>query len=130
MEVFMKIKTLRVLITTILCVSCAGDRGIKIKNETMMPINIVVRAKENKAPTNPVIISRVVNPGSETIVDLAQPKDFRGVTFSIQGTTVTGPGLIPLTTNECIFSSSNAASVVFTSKMDGTIICGVTQIRN
>lgn len=127
----MKIKkTLGVLITTILCVSCAGDKGVKIKNETMIPINVIVRAKENKAPKNPVIISRVVNPGEETLVDLAQPSDFRGVTFSVQGTTVTGPGIIPLTTNECIFSSSNAASVVFKSKFDGTVICGLTQIRN
>lgn len=126
----MKIKTLGVLITTILCASCAGDRGVKIKNETMVPINIVLRAKENKALTNPVIISRVVNPGEETLVDLNQPRDFRGVTFSVQGTTITGPGIIPLTTNECIFSSSNAASVVFTSKIDGTVVCGVTQIRN
>ncbi len=122
-------KILGLFITTILCTSCAGDRGVKIKNETMVPISVVVRAKENKTTASPIIISRIVNPGGEATVALDQ-QNFRGATFSIQGTTVTGPGIVPLTTNECIFSSGNAARVVFVPKNDGTVICGVTQIAN
>jgi len=130
MEVFMITKKiLGLLAVTTLCVSCAGDRGLKVKNEAMVPVNVVVRAKENKTTTNPVIISRVVNPGEETTVTLDQ-KNFKGVTFSVQGTTVTGPGIIPLTTNECILSSGNSAKVIFTPKYDGTVVCGVTQIVN
>lgn len=122
-------KILGLLAVIILCISCAGNRGLKVKNETMVPVNVIVRAKENRTTTSPMIISHVVNPGEEATVTLDQ-KDFKGITFSVQGTTVTGPGIVPLTTNECILSSSNAARVIFTPKYDGTVVCGVTQLAN
>lgn len=121
-------KTLKSLIIAGVLLSplCAGE--LKVKNNATTPVKVTVRAKENQSGISPFIISQIVLPNEEITVTIDEKK-FNGVTFSVQGTTVTDPSIVPLTSNECVLSG-HEGRVVITPKSDGTaLVCGVTQIN-
>ena len=103
---------------------CAGE--LKVKNNAKVTVSVTVRAKENKSPTTPFIVTQIVQPDEEITITLDEKK-LEGTTFSVQGTTVGGPNAVPLTSNECVLCGCKA-KVVFKSKSDGSaLVCGVTQ---
>ncbi len=104
---------------------CAGE--VTVKNDATVTISVTIRGMENKSPNSPFTLIRNVKPGKDITVTLDE-KEFEGVTFSIQGTTVTALGIIPLTSNECVLSGCEG-EVKFVNKADGSaLVCGVTHV--
>ncbi len=123
---FKKIFKSFMMVGILLSPLCAGE--VTVKNDTTVTISVTIRGVENKSTNSPFTLIRNVKPGKDITVTLDE-KEFEGVTFSVQGTTVTAPGVITLTSNECVLSGCGA-KVKFVNKADGSaLVCGVTQVN-
>ncbi len=114
-----------VITSVLLSPLCAGE--VKVKNDTAMIVRVEIRGIENNSISSPFTLIRNVKPGKDITVALDE-KEFEGVTFSVQGATVVAPGIVALTSNECVLSGCSA-EVKFVSKSDGSaLVCGVTHV--
>lgn len=101
----------------------AGE--VNVKNDTTVTVSVTIRGKENKSANSPFNLTRDIQPGKSITVTLDE-KEFEGVTFSVQGTTVAVPPLLTLTSNECVLTGCEG-KVVFSTKSDGSaLVCIVT----
>lgn len=120
-------KTLKSIVITSVLLSplCAGE--VTVKNDTAVTISVTIRGVENKSTNSPFTLIRNVKPGKNITVTLDE-QEFEGVTFSVQGTTITAPAILPLTSNECVLSGCGG-EVKFVNKADGSaLVCGVTHV--
>lgn len=128
-------KKIKIILAASFSILCAGE--LKIKNSTTTPVNVVVMAKENKIVKEnkkaadsfslaQTIQSGIIQPEEEISVTLDEKK-FKDATFSVQGTTITAPPIVPITSNEGIISGYKGKAE-FTFKEDGSLICNVTQV--
>lgn len=103
---------------------------VTAQNNTSMTISVTIRGVENDSGKTPFTLIQHIRPGKHITVQLEESDFEKGVTFSVQGTTVTAPGVPVLSSNESILTSCyyKDAKVVFTSKSDGSgLACAVTQ---
>ncbi len=127
----MAFKKIKFIIVASFPILCAGE--LKIRNSVATPVNVSVIVKESKGGVYPLtfaqtVQSGIVQPGEEAVMILDEKK-FKDATFSIQGTTITAPPIIPITSNKCDLSSY-AGEVVFTTEDGGSeLACEVTQIN-
>lgn len=103
---------------------------VTAQNNTSMTVSVTIRGVENDSGKTPFTLIQHVRPGKHITVQLEENDFGKGVTFSVQGTTITTPGVPVLTSNESILTScyDRDVKVVFASKSDGSgLACAVTQ---
>ena len=116
---FKKIVTFFIIVNVLFSSLWAGE--LKIKNDNAIPIEVIVKAKDNNGADNPFTVIQVIEP-SEEITVIIDEKKFSATTFFIEGVTITN---IP--SNECILHGCGGR-VLFTSGSDGmTLFCRVTE---
>ena len=130
-------KKIKIILAASFSILHAGE--LKIKNSTTIPVNVVIMAKENRIIKESkktadsfslaqTIQSGIIQPEEEISVTLDEKK-FKEATFSVQGTTITAPPIIPITSKESIVSGYEG-EVVFSSKDgDSELVCSITQVN-
>ncbi len=126
----MALKEVKVAVLVSILFSALYAGELNVKNNTAVSVIVTVRAKENKDDGYPSLTishevqSIIVQPNKEITVVLDEKK-FNNAVFSVQGTTVTAPPVVPIISNECVFGGGKN-SAVFTQE-GAALICGVAQ---